>query len=219
MGLLADAVRAGGHDEPRWLRVPWSAAGVTVEIGAAPLSVTAPGLPRWLPVSWDETLEICSLLGWVPFAADLADAVHAAAELKLEPVTLVRTASDDTAKYMQALSTCRTYNDRMRAQIPCGFQGLIGSWGKHWILSNRNRHLHGRAGTTYGWHRANGSPIQGLGPDGKAPAHDAVWTDYSQLLVPLRRHCTDGDGQRRELLDVYTSRGLSRDVASRLTWK
>ena len=184
-----------------------------------------------LPVSWQETIAICNALAWAPLTSEVVDLLYQAAPIKVRPITLVHSAAQGTTRYMQAIETVRAYNARMNDEIAAAWQRNQGKppnaamspadftkvfaelaqpQGKTWIASNRNRHLDGKAATTYGWHNIdrNGRPIQGLGPDGTAPAHDLEWTDYSQTLVPVKLHARNANSERVNLVKVYQERGI-----------
>ena len=216
--MLLEAVRSGSHEQPTWVEVPWR--GLRVRVGAhclrAPVKLgTGETRLLRLGVSWKNTLEICRLLGWTPPSADLVDAIHAAAELKLEPKTF-------PAQGMTTLDTNIKHNAAVDKQIPADqWEKLADPEGKNWIWSPRLR-VPPNDAVTYGWHCTgkpcgNGKPLwQTLGPDTKTGQHDKNHYDYSQTLRPIDRSAIAADGSRVDVLDELEKAGLPASVTALL---
>ena len=210
-GLLAAAVEAGQFEEPTWIEIEWD--GLLVEVGAHALRARVGEKILRLPVTWLDTLAICKRLDWCPPTAPLVDAVWAAATVRVAPVPMGNFSTPEkakaTSKKMLLLEYSAAHNANVDAAIPPDrLQELCATEGKDWILSKRNLTTP-TAATTYGWHQANGKPIQGLGPDEKPPAHDHAHFDQTQVLRPIRRRARrKSDGAPVDLCDELESRGL-----------
>lgn len=214
-GLLVKAVEAGQFEAPTWVEIEWD--GLLVQVGAHALRARVGDRLLRLPVSWTDTVAICKKLGWCPPTSALSDAVWKAATVKVAPVPIgdfsTPAKAKESSKKMVRLGYCQVHNQNIDSKIPPErAPELCATEGKDWILSKRNLTAP-RAATTYGWHQANGKPIQGLGPDAKPPAHDDGHFDETQVLRPIRRQARRaGDGTPTDLLDELEKRGLPAAV-------
>jgi hypothetical protein len=218
-GLLRKAVLAGQFEAPVWVRVEWD--GLELQVGAHALRAKVGDALLRLPVSWQDTVAICKALDWCPPTSAISDAIWKAATVRVAPVPLGNWSTPEkvkeTSKNMTRLVFSKAHNENIDKAVPKGRDNeLCAPQGKDWILSVRNLTAP-KAATTYGWHQLDGKPIQGLGPDGKAPAHDDGHFDQTQVLRPIRRQAKrKSDGATVDLLDELEKRGLPAAVTKPL---
>lgn len=218
-GLLRKAVESGQFEAPVWVEVEWD--GLVLQVGAHALRAKVGEALLRLPVSWKDTVAICKQLGWCPPTSAISDAVWKAATVRVAPVPMGDFSNPDkakeTSKKMVRLAFCKAHNTNVDAKIPPDRTSeLCATEGKDWILSKRNLTAP-HAATTYGWHQANGKPIQPLGHDEKPPAHDDGHFDQTQVLRPIRRQARrKSDGAVVDLLDELEQRGLPPAVTKPL---
>ena len=162
--------------------------------------------------------QIADALGCCLLTAKLPDLIYAQAATRLPPmprkfVQTVEAMIDQSAKLDTAIA----------AKAGGTQPGLVSTVGKHWLIDNSLKAQPNRA-MNYGWHFV-GSKFQGeswaatatpisdpKGPvrliQGRATAHDAFHTDYSQNCVLVSRTCYV-DSVEMDLLDVLTSAELA----------
>ncbi len=215
-GWLRKAVEQRAFETPVWIEVPFR--GHIIKVGAHALRAKAGGRLLRLPVSYQDVVAICRTLEWLPPTAALSDAIYRAATVQVKPAPQGKwgTPAQDkiTSAKMRTLEFVVSHDEAIEKQIPAKRRNdLASTEGKDWILSNRNIRAP-QAATTYGWHNPdkNGWPIQGLGSDWDAPAHDSGHFDYSQTLRPIQRKVKRVmDGAEVDLLNVLAE-GLRDDV-------
>jgi hypothetical protein len=134
--------------------------------------------PRYIEaVGIGEAAELARNQGCVLPTPDLVDAIWRKADLKLEASKFVR--SDFATWSMAEMSAANVLAEQAR-RIDREIAGrpfrLLAGTHKDVV-----RHADGRLGL-YGWHRADGHPIQGF-----YPKHAPTWRDYSQGLRLVKR--------------------------------
>lgn len=221
-GLLLQAVEKGFFEAPAWVQVEWQ--GLLIEVGAHALRSKVGDRLLRLPVSWLDVLTISRKLGWTPPTSGLSDAIWKAATVRVPAMPFGDFSTPErakvTSKKMHLLEFVKIHNERLDAKIPKErFSELTCSEGKDWILSKRNL-TSPKAATTYGWHGENGTPIQGLGPDAKLPAHDDLHFDQTQVLRPIKRQARRrSDGAVVDLLDEFERQGIPAGALATLRKK
>lgn len=218
VGLLLKAVKDDNYEQPTWVEVEF--LGHRVRVGAHALRASVGGRLLRLPVSYQEALDICKKLGWVPPTYDLSDAIWNAATLKLPPHDSSQWdphAGDALGSRMATLSYVVQHDERIEAGIPANRRAELASTeGKDWVASVRNLTGPHKA-TTYGWHMLNGHVIQPKGNDAAPPFHNDAHSDYSQTLRPIQRTAKRiGDGVEVDLIEVFEAHGLPKDVLASL---
>jgi hypothetical protein len=198
-GLLLAAFEAGQTEDILWTDVTVDDLIVTVASDAmkAPLG-DATGVR--LPVSYTETVSICTRLECVAPTQAICDAMFAQAKAQLGLVALVHTAADTLS--MDTVAFVQKFNDGVEAQLrakPVEPGELIfGAW-KLWILHPR---IVEKGAVNYGfWDLTKHppSPVQTVGGQ-----HDASHYDYSQLLQPVKRLARRaGTGDTVDLLEYF----------------
>lgn len=140
---------------------------------------------RWLvspiqyaPVSAGAALDIVRSLGCELPTPRLVDAIWRAADLKIDATLMVRR-HDGTPATMDSAATHAEQATRLERLVGDRSLGrdfrLIAGAFKDFVVSD------GKVGL-YGWHRADGTPIQPV-----FCGHSLSWRDYSQGLRPVRR--------------------------------
>ncbi|MCW5941408.1 MAG: hypothetical protein KIS66_04205 [Fimbriimonadaceae bacterium] len=118
----------------------------------------------------------------------ISDAVHAQADLRLDPrpLTMLREATSTFARHSGMI-------EEQRAGSPLGL--LIAGIKKDVVLTNRLLERPGRV-AIYGWHHPDGRPIQPL-----TTVHVDWYVDYSHGIRLVSRRCW-ANGQERDLRDL-----------------
>lgn len=136
----------------------------------------------------------------------LVDLVWSNAAMRLEPQPIPPSAG------MTSVAVFRAHNDMVRAQRRAGIEArplgvLVAGHKKDVVLSAG---LAGRGGRVaiYGWHRANGVPIQPL-----YVGHAASWVDYSHGIRLVSQRVWV-DGRETGIEEILTDPSLSRLVSS-----
>lgn len=209
-GLMLKAVQQGIFEAPQWISLPFR--GLMVQVGAHALRATVGDRLLRLPISYNEMIEICKHLGWVPPTVELSDAIWKASAIKLDPVGLVKTKADSDR--MKQLEFIARHNANIDPHIPASRWGeLAADEGKEWILSRRNllraKWGNGPGAANYGWRTKAGKPAQDHYPDSFKPPHDVYHYDYSQILRPIHRKAKRiANGMEVDLLDVIEQMGI-----------
>jgi len=185
MGLLLSAVRRGEHTPPTFTKVLVDKYYVFVSNDA--LIAPVDGRALRLPVTYDETVEICKRLGCVAPTQPISDALWRAATIRVTPIPLPAT------ERMATLEWSLRHNDNVDAQIK-GRKGLAADVGKDWIIHPR---LVEKGAVNYGWRLASGKPLQSVGG-----VHNAQHADYSQVLRLVQRRVLTVSGESLDILDV-----------------
>lgn len=98
----------------------------------------------------------------------MVDAIHAQAQLRLDPRPMTPGPQMSSTAYLVAHNA--TLESQRRGAAP---GVLVSGHKKDVVLTNRMAQMPGRV-AIYGWHRANGQPIQPL-----STVHGASYADYS----------------------------------------
>jgi len=124
------------------------------------------------PIGIGEAEDLARRRGCILPTPELVDAIYQHADLKLDAWKLRRTDFTHwTMAEMAAPAVIADQLERIRAEVAARpFTLLAGSF------KDVVRHTDGRVGL-YGWHRADGTPIQPF-----YAGHAATWKDYSQGL-------------------------------------
>lgn len=125
----------------------------------------------------------------------LVDAIFVASRVKLEPrpLTEAREAPATFAQHNRII-------EEQRVGRPLGL--LVAGIKKDVVLTNRLSEKPNRV-AIYGWHKADGMPIQPL-----TIVHKASYVDYSQGIRLLKRSALV-DGKPRDIRDLLRDPGLS----------
>lgn len=143
---------------------------------------------RWLvsptyigPIGIGEAEELANRLGYELPTPGLVDAIWRAADRKIDASRMVRTDHDGTPATMASPEMMRTQAERIAREIGDASLGieyrLLAGVFKDVVRDPTS----GKIGL-YGWHRANGTPIQPF-----YAGHARGWRDYSQGLRLVRR--------------------------------
>jgi hypothetical protein len=128
--------------------------------------------------------------------ARMVDAIHAQAQVRLAPSPMTPGAQMASTGYLL------THNATVEAQrraTGAALGHLVSGHKKDLVLSNRLTRVAGRV-AIYGWHRANGRPIQPL-----STVHGASYADYSHG-VRLVSRTAFVNGRAVDLLDLLADR-------------
>ncbi|HEY3860561.1 MAG TPA: hypothetical protein VGO59_01630 [Verrucomicrobiae bacterium] len=124
---------------------------------------------------------IADKLGCILPTPKMVDAIYRAAEVKLAPLPIPPSAA------MTTVSIFALHNDMVRAQRldtltahPLG--ALVAGHQKDIVICRQLANHPGKV-AIYGWHRANGAPIQPL-----YLGHTDAWVDYSQCIRLVRQN-------------------------------
>jgi len=125
------------------------------------------------PISPAEAQHIADQLHCVLPTRKMADAIYAAAEVKLTPSPIPPSAAmTSVAVFAQHNTTIRAQRMALLAAHPLGT--LVAGHKKDQVISARLAGVTNRV-AIYGWHQTNGLPIQTL-----YLGHVSWWVDYSQ---------------------------------------
>jgi hypothetical protein len=125
------------------------------------------------------------------------DVYRAAAAVKLAPRPMTER-REDVATFYEHHRVVEA--QRVASGKPAG--ALIAGIKKDVVISNRLRERPGRV-AIYGWHKADGAPIQPL-----TIVHGAEYVDYSHG-VRLMSRAVVADGAVRDVREVLTSESLN----------
>ncbi len=177
--LVTGELRAGNI--PAFLRrlVPVTVHGESAD--HVPVQLTVCVLPDYLAVGTDEdflyvpmglkaALDIAARFGLVLPTPKLVDAIYAASPVKLDPQPLMASNEMRSTAYVLHHSELIALQ---RARHPDPLGTLTSGDKKDIVLTPRLWRLPGRV-AIYGWHRAEGFPIQPL-----STVHGARYADYS----------------------------------------
>ena len=222
-GLMLDHVEHGDFEEPTWIDVPWTEAGVIVKVGAHVLRAPVADQMLPLPVSFDEHVKIAKKLGWTLPTNELSDLIWKAATVRIPaPLNIPLTwstpeESKASSEKMATLGMVRWLAKYNAEHVPAGREAeLAADESTDWTLYPRAAGVQ-----NYGWRDANGKPIQGAPPPDQAlkkPApHNGQHYDYSQALRPVQRKARDiATGAEVDLLDVFEKRGTPAQLTALL---
>lgn len=128
--------------------------------------------------------------------AHMVDAIHAQAQVRLAPRPMTPGAQMESTDYF--LTHNATVEGQRRASgAPLG--ALVSGHKKDLVLTNRLARATGRV-AIYGWHRANGRPIQPL-----STVHGANYADYSHGVRLISRTAWL-NGRAVDLADLLADR-------------
>lgn len=188
---------AGGHVDPG-KAFDWQAYLEAVGIALADLKANPPRLPsnddeltwtrvtsadgEWLvgptpiyPVAIGEAARIARERGWDLPTPALVDAIWRAADLRVEPITMSPNKGSDAAQLASHARRVEAAIAPRLAMMPGRTCRLLAGTHKDVAIKD------GRVGL-YGWHRADGQPIQTF-----YAGHELAWKDYSHGLRPCKR--------------------------------
>lgn len=147
-----------------------------------------------MPMGLPAARRIAEGFGMILPTARMVDAIHAQARLRLSPQPM--TPGPQMASTGYILRHNETVEDqRARAGAPLGV--LISGHKKDVVLSNRLTRVSGRV-AIYGWHQANGRPIQPL-----STVHGEAYADYSHGIRLIARTAFV-NGQAVDVMDLLT---------------
>jgi hypothetical protein len=126
---------------------------------------------------------------------ELVDAIFLASRVRLEPRPLTE-ARETPATFAQHNSII----EEQRSGKPLGL--LVAGIKKDVVLTNRLSEKPNRV-AIYGWHKADGMPIQPL-----TIVHKETYVDYSHGIRLLKRSALV-DGKPRDIRDLLRDPGLS----------
>lgn len=139
-----------------------------------------------MPLTPATAQRIADLLDCVLPTKKMVDAIYQTASLKLEPLPIPPSKEMTTAPvFAQHNATVRTQRAAAVAAHPLG--ALVAGHKKDIVLTPRLATAPGKV-AIYGWHRADGRPIQPL-----YLGHTSAWVDYSHGVRLVRRAMTVGD--------------------------
>jgi hypothetical protein len=110
--------------------------------------------------------------------ARMVDAIHAQAQLRLAPAPMTPGAQMASTDYLMR-HNATVEDQRSRRNAPLGV--LVSGHKKDLVLTNRLSRVAGRV-AIYGWHQANGQPIQPL-----STVHGQHYADYSHGIRLISR--------------------------------
>lgn len=142
------------------------------------------------PASFETATAVARAFGFVLPTAALVDAIYRQADLRLAPVPMTPGPAMTSTAYFEA------HDEKIRAQWrdrPLG--QLAAGHKKDYVLTNRLRRAPSQE-AIYGWHRAEGKPIQPL-----SLVHGARYADYSHG-VRLVSETVFVDGVARSFYDL-----------------
>jgi hypothetical protein len=108
----------------------------------------------------------------------MVDAIHAQAHLRLPPAPMTPGAQMASTDYLMR-HNATVEDQRSRRNAPLGV--LVSGHKKDLVLTNRLSRVAGRV-AIYGWHQANGQPIQPL-----STVHGQHYADYSHGIRLISR--------------------------------
>jgi len=190
-------------DPVSWRDVILTGHGHVVTLHVASDYLAVDGVRR--PLSAGDAQAAVDALGAMLPTPAIVDAIWLAADVRLEP--LPHGPPYDASMMSEARWI---EHDRLVDAQLAGRGGLIAGHKKDVVLSNRMlEHPEARGPLIFGWHRANGVPIQPL-----SAAHrlDAGYRDYAHGARPIRLDCLV-DGAARDLRDVLRDPALASLVS------
>ncbi len=196
---------------PDFLRRP---RPVTIVLGAAGQTNIATFFvtPDYLAVGSDEDYfltpmtpqtaqRIADATGCLLPTRKMVDAIHSAAEVKLAPAPIPPSAAM-TSVEMFARHNAMVRTQRLAQIISHPPGSLVAGHKKDVVLSNRLTNAPGKV-AIYGWHKADGKPIQPL-----YTGHADAWVDYSQC-VRLVHSNLQLNGEPRATAEVLKDQKLA----------
>ncbi|KPQ08326.1 MAG: hypothetical protein HLUCCA12_00545 [Rhodobacteraceae bacterium HLUCCA12] len=212
-GAIAQAVIAGNLPDFQRRLVP-----VTLEGDGAdgrPARITLCVMPDYLalgsdddfvrvPLGLNAATRIAERFDMVLPTTRMVDAIHAQAGIRLRPQPMPPGAQMASTDYFLR-HNATLEGQRRNAGAPLG--ALISGHKKDLVLTNRLARNPGRV-AIYGWHQANGQPIQPL-----STVHGAGYADYSHgiRLVSRTAFVNGRAADLRDLLDDRRYAGLLSD--------
>ena len=189
-------------DPVTWRDVLLAGHGHVVTLRVASDYLTVDGVRR--PLSAGDAQAAVDALGAMLPTPAIVDAIWLAADVRLEPIP--------TQPWDASMMSPERWieHDRLIDAQFAGRGGLIAGHKKDVVISNRLlEHPEARGPLIFGWHRANGVPIQ---PLSAAHRMDATFYDYSHGIRPIRLDCLV-DGVARDLRDVLRDPALASLVS------
>ncbi len=164
----------------------------------------------YVPLNYYSATLVADRFGCVLPTPRMVDAIYAQSAFHLTPAPLPAGPQMRSNAYLEEH---QRRIDAQRSGLPLG--GLISGHKKDLVLSNRLSLFSDRV-AIYGWHRANGAPIQPL-----STVHGARYADYSHG-VRLVSSTVLIDGRSRSIYDALQDAReasvLSREGVTRNPW-
>lgn len=157
-----------------------------------------------VPVGLAAAARVASEFGFLLPTTKMVDAIYSQARLRLTPRPMKPTSQMESTDYL--LQHNRTLQAQ-RSETRSSLADLTGGQKKDIVLTNRLRSKPGRV-AIYGWHRANGRPIQPL-----STVHGAQYADYSHG-VRLVSQTAFINGKAVDLAAIMESRELANVVSN-----
>lgn len=148
----------------------------TIQVTPDYLAVGPDDDPFFTPLSPQSAQALADTLGCALPTPKVVDAIHAAAELKLEPSPIPPSPAMTTVPvFLQHTATVL----EQRRGLPRG--ALVAGTKKDVVIANAVFERPGKV-AIYGWHHPDGKPIQPL-----YTGHTSRWVDYSHGIRLVRR--------------------------------
>lgn len=177
-------------DKSRWVRVTLESQGHRAELLVAP-DYFAVGRSGWyrVPVTAQAAQRMCDAMNATLPTPKIVDSVWRAATTKLAPRPQQPRdgESRDSNRIVEAI--CSTD----AAALGADALGFVAGLRKDYVLPRDAGKV-----AIYGWHRPDGSVIQGYNPT----SHSANYRDYSQSFRMIDRTARI-DGIERDLVEAY----------------
>lgn len=147
-----------------------------------------------MPLAGDVAQEVADALGLLLPTKLIVDLIWRAATTKLAPLPW----GPPYDASMYSLARIAEHDARIAKQRHAPLAGIVAGHKKDVVLTNL---LEGRADRVaiYGWHRSDGTPIQGPRPN--ATSHELAYSDYSHGIRFVAPTMTL-DGEQVSVLDV-----------------
>jgi hypothetical protein len=204
--VLVEAVRAGLHDDPKWVTIESQFRGhrAKIRVSSDALKINAVRAD----LSAVGAQQVADALGTILPTPTILDLIWKQATIKFAPCNMAPDEKMHSNERMLEHSRC--VDERI-----AGRSGLAANVGKDWVLTNALDRESGMA-ANYGWFRRGQRPIQTVGT-----RHDKVYADYSQI-VRLVNPTVKVDGRDMDIRAVGRSQelwGLVTDAGPLRVWR
>ncbi len=156
-----------------------------------------------VPMGLAAAARVADQLGFMLPTTKMVDAIYRQAKVQLAPRPMTPGSRMTSTPYLIAHDKTL---DAQRGRTGRALTDLTAGDKKDIVLTTRLRSHPGRV-AIYGWHRANGRPIQPL-----STVHGASYADYSHG-VRLVSQTAYVDGKPQALADILSDRDLSRTIS------
>lgn len=191
----------------RWPLVPVDFAEGRFFVWSDYLAIGTPEDFVRVPVGGDAAQAIADILGMVLPTKKMVDMIWGAAQTKVAPLPW----GPPYDASMLSIARADAHNKRIEEQLSkLGKRdGIIAGHKKDIVISNALAGAPDRV-AIYGWHRLNGTPIQG--PQVNAKSHELNYSDYSHG-VRLVHPTMILDGVEQLVLNVVQDKFLWRELS------